>query len=111
MIIPNGKASFIVVVEAGGIDAKGDPIPDQTQHAAPVDCNIVTKSKTSTAGDPAASFTRSAYEILTEIVPESACGVVLHDTHGILLDECEIQYTERLEYVDAFKTIAYAKQR
>lgn len=111
MIIPNGRATFLVVVEAGGIDAMGDPIPDQTLRAAPVDCNIVTKSKTSTAGDPAASFTRSAYELLTESVPENASGVVLEDSRGLLLDECEIQYTERLEYVDAFKTIAYAKQR
>lgn len=111
MILSNGKAAFVVVTAAGTIRDNGDPVPDVVETTGKAECNIVTKSKTNTAGDPSASFTRAAYEVITDSLPECARDILLYDLDDKLIDECHIQYAEYLNHVDAYKIIAYAKQR
>lgn len=109
MIIANGTARF-VAVRANGYTPAGDPIADTRHEYEAVDCNIVVREKTNTAGESNASFERVAYEILTDDVPADARFVVVTNALGVAV-ECQIQYCEPLPSVDAVKTIAYANKR
>lgn len=87
----------------GGIDENGDPISATDGWSDPIDCRIVTLSKSDTGKYEDGKFVQSSYMVFIDGTDEIEADRVRLNRQGVYLGEFNVQSNEYLRLVKRVK--------
>lgn len=104
-MIPNNSTLQIKQAgsSGGGLDDDGNPVPVQGGWSDPIDCRIVTLSKSDTGKYEDGKFIQSSYMIYIDGTEEIEADRVKLNRQGVYLGEFNVQSNEYLRLVKRVK--------